>query len=274
MHIQKTLSLAVMLFLTFPYADVIAQSAETYDIVSIIGKIVDKRSNRELLVGEIVNFQTELEFSGLHDRAIVLNSEKTKYYLELPKASVMNMQLTVASNIALAPVQNRSSIVNSGLRRGGILFTEGLSPKTLKDYFEIDAFTIIGTSFALPVLGRDKEKFDLMIRYETENSVVEYIARDFIINKSDLKILGSSISECFVYLIQENGEVLPVTQLTLFFVEKDVLLAEFEALLKALKHEKVYDSSTRDILRNYCADVYGVIDRNTLELIIDDFFKK
>ena len=276
MNIKKifviTKSLFIMYFLTLSSVGVFAQQGdEIYDIVSINGKIVDKRSGKELLVGEIVNFQTDLIFGSLHDRAIVLNSEKTKYYLELPKSSFMNMELTIASTLALAPVQNRSALVNSTIRRGGMLLTEGLSPKTLREYFEIDIFTIVGSSFMVPVQSSDKENFDLMLRYESENKVVDYISTDFSISKNDLKIQGMGIAECFIYLINEKGELLPVTQLSLHFVEKDVILAEFNALLKALNQEKVNNNTTRETLRHYCADVYGVIDRNTLEKLIDEF---
>ena len=246
-----------------------AQETVIYDIISTMGIIIDKRSGKELQIGETVNFQTDLQFNSLHDRAVLLDSEKVKYFLGLPKSSFANSQLTIASSEALTPVKPRPTLITS-VRGSSILITNGVSPQNLREYFAVDTFTVVGNRLALPVTRQDREKFDLMLRYETENSVEEYISTDFTIDKKDLKIQGNGIPECFV-LLREGRDTVAVTQMSLFFVEEAQLFREFDSLLKAMNQTKDEKDTTLVILRQYCADVYGVIDRTMLETTINNY---
>ena len=241
----------------------------TYDIISTTGKIVDKRSGKELQVGDRVVMQTELEFNSLNDRAVVLDPSKTKYFVELPKSSFVNSQLTVTSNQALAPVKSRPALI-TGVRGNSVLVTKGLSPKSLKEYFEIDTFTVVGAKFTLPVSRQDARKYDLVLRYEKGNIVEQSVLTDLTIAKTDLKIEGNRISECYV-LLKDGEKLIPVTQLSLFFVDKPQLFGEFRSLLKALNQPKSDKKKVRELLRQYCTDVYGMIDRNVLEDTINDY---
>ena len=250
-------------------AAAVAQETEIFDIISASGKIIDKRSGKELQVGDKISFQTELEFGSLNDRAVLLSSDKAKYFLELPKSSFIGSQLTIASNQALSPVKNRPALITA-TRGPSVLVTEGVSPQTLRNYFTIDVFTVVGSKFTLPVKPEDARKYDLLLRYESESGIEEYLSTDFSISKNDLKIQGNKIAECFVFL-KEGEKTNPVTNLSLFFVEKEQLFAEFDSLLKAL-NQKGNNSVTRDIIIRYCTDVYGMIDRSTLETTINDFF--
>ena len=241
----------------------------TYDIISTTGRIVDKKSGKELQVGDRVTLQTELQFNSLNDRAVLLNPDKTKYFLELPKSSFVNSQLTVASSQALSPVKARPALI-TGVRGNSALVTKGVSPQSLKEYFAIDTFTVVGAKFKLPVTQQDARKYNLLLRYETGNIVEEYISTDFTISRNDLKIQGNRIPECYV-LLREGDNTIPVTQMSLFFVEKTQLFDEFNSLLKALNQTKKDKNAVREILRQYCTDVYGMIDRSTLETTINDF---
>jgi hypothetical protein len=249
-------------------AGLVAQEV-TYDIISTTGKIVDKKSGKELKVGDRVTMQTELQFNSLNDRAIVLNPEKTKYFLELPKESGLTNQLTVASDDALSPVKARTAL-SSGVRGNSVMVTDGLSSESLRKYFVIDTFTIIGSKFTLPVGKKDAQKYNLMLRYEIGNIVKEYISPDFSISQTDLKLEGNRISECFL-LIMEGENTIPVLQLSLFFVDKEQLFDEFSSLLKAMNLSKKDKTKAREIIREYCTDVYGMIDGPTLDDTINKF---
>lgn len=246
-----------------------AATAQTYDIISTSGTIIDRRSGRELQVGDNINFQTELQFSSLHDRAVLMNSEKAKYFLELPRSSFIDAQFTIASYLALSPVRSRPALI-TGTRGNPALIANGLSQQTLREYFAIDTFTIIGNRFRLPVSRADAEIFDLLLRYVDGNKVEEYVSSDFYIVKSDLILQGNGIRECFV-MLRDGDNVVPVTQLSLFFVDKEQLFREFDSLLNALNHRKENNNTTREILRQYSVDVYGVIDRAVLETTISDY---
>ena len=241
----------------------------TYDIISTTGKIVDTKSGKELQVGDRVTLQTNLQFNSLNDRAVLMNPEKSKYFLELPNSSFVNSQMTVASSQALTPVKARPALI-TGVRGNSVLVAKGVSPQSLKEYFAIDTFTIIGSKFTLPVTRHDAQKFNLMFRYETENTVEEYISTDFCISRNDLKLKGNGIAECFV-LLKDGDTTIPVTRMSLFFVDKTQLFGEFNSLLKALNQNKNDKNKAREILRQYCTDVYGIIDRNTLEISINDY---
>ena len=247
----------------------VAQDNVTYDIISATGTIVDKNSGKALQIGDQISFQTELEFGSLHDRAVLLDPAKAKFFLELPKSAFVNSQMTIASNLALTPVRVRSAPITS-IRGASGLFAEGVSPKSLKEYFALETYTVIGERFTLPVSLRDAERFDLLLRYEIDNSVEEYVATDFTIDKNKLKTQGAGISECFV-MLKEGGQATPITQVMLIFVEKEQLLREFDSLLNAMNQQRNEKDAAREILRQYSVDVYGIIDRNKLEETINDF---
>jgi len=252
-------------------AGVSAQEIVTYDIISTMGTIVDKTTGKKLLVGDRITLQTELQFSDLHDRAVLLNPEKVKYNLELPKSSFVNQQMAVPSHQALAPIKTRPALI-TGVRGNSVLTTKGLSPQTLKEYFSVDTFTIIGSKFRLPVTNKDAGKFDLLLRYENGNDVEEFISTDFSISKNDLKLQGNGVAECYL-LLMEGAQTIPITQLSLLFIDKTQLFDEFNSLLKALNQKKNDKNTIRKILRQYCTDVYGMIDGATLETTINDYLK-
>ena len=248
---------------------VTSQVTDVYDIISATGTIIDKRSGKELKVGDKISFQTDLEFGSLHDKAVLLNSEKSKYLLELPKSSFVSSQLTIASNQALTPAQNRAVSI-TGTRGNSTAFSKGLSKETLNEYFVLDVFTVIGSEFALPVSKQDAEKYSLLLRYEVGFNIEEYVSTDFKISKDKLKLQGNGLKECVVYL-KEGDKEIPVTTLSLIFTEKEQLFKEFASLLTALNKATESNSKKRDALNQYCLDIYGMIDRNTLETTINDF---
>ena len=262
-------SFICVMFMTSFATVAFAQETEIFDIISTTGSIIDKRSGKELQVGDRVSFQTELQFGSLQDRAVLLNAEKSKYFLELPKSSFVNSQLTITSNQALIPVKSRPALI-TGTRGSSVLVTKGLSQQSLKEYFQIDTFTIVGPKFTLPVTAQDAKKYDLVLLYEVGNLVEEYISSDFTILKNDLKIKGAGIPECYI-LLREGDKTVAVTTISLFFVEKAQLFDEFSSLLKALNQTNTDDNATRTVIRQYCTDVYGMIDRTALETSINDF---
>ena len=249
-----------------------AQEPAYYDIISATGKIVDKSSGKELQVGDKVYLQTELEFNSLYDRAVLLSPSKSKYFLEVPKASYAQGQLIVTSDVALQAVKNRPALM-TGVRGNSVMQTDGVSKETLETYFGVDTFTIIGNTLALPVTKADAGKYNLMLRYETDTgSVEDYLAPNFTINKNALKMKGNKIAECYV-MYKDKNQTIPVTvtQVSLFFVDKAQLYAEFDSMLKAMNQSKKDKNTARETLRQYCTDVYGLIDRAVLESTINDY---
>jgi len=268
-HYSKKLVVCAALFM-FLFSGAFAQG-EVFDIISARGVIKDKSTGKTLEIGDQVYLDTELEFGTLYDRAVLLSPSKAKYFLEVPKSSFAEDQLTFSSNQALAQVQSKSRLV-TGVRGTELLKVNGLSPETLKEYFGPDIFTVIGTSLTLPVKKQDLEKYSLLLRYEKGNSVEEYISNDMKIDQTNLKLEGNGIAECYL-LLKEGDETIHVTQVALNFVDKKQLFKEFDTLLKATKQKKAKDDATTDFLKQYCADVYGVIDRESLEKAIEEYLK-
>ena len=246
-----------------------AVAQETYDVISTTGKITDKRTGSVLKEGSQITLQTELQFSSLYDRAVLLCPSKTKHFLELPKSSFVNQQMTVTSDQALSPVKNRPKLV-TGIRGSAALVTQGVSVQTLKEYFGTDTFTVIGTELALPVTKQDVKRYGLMFRYESGARVEDCTLSNFTITKKGLKMKGNHIAECYV-LLKDNEHTYTATQIALFFVDKTQLYREFDSLLKALHQKKTEKDSAGDILRQYCTDVYGNIDRTSLEKAINEY---
>jgi len=264
---KTAVSFALCMFL---FAGAFAQG-EVFDIISARGTITDKTTGKTLEIGDQVYLDTELEFGTLYDRAVLLSSSKAKYFLEVPKSSFAEQQLVLSSNQALAPVQSKSRLV-TGVRGFELLKDKGLSPETLKEYFGPDIFTVIGTSLTLPVKKQDVDKYSLLLRYEKGNSVEEYISNELTIDQSNLKLEGSGIAECYL-LLKDGDETIHVTQVALNFVSKPQLFKEFDSLLKATKQKKSLDDATIEFLKQYCTDVYGVIDKVSLEKTIDEYLQ-
>ena len=246
-----------------------AMAQETYDVISTTGVITNKKTGKVLQEGSQVTLQTEFQFSSLYDRAVLLGSSKTKHFLELPKSSFVNQQLTITSDQALSPVKNRPKLI-TGIRGSAALITDGVSAQTLKEYFGTDTFTVIGTELALPVTKLDAKKYGLLLRYENGNQVEECALSNFTVVKKGLKIQGNHIAECFV-LLKDGEQIIPITQISLYFVDRIQLFREFDSLLKALNQKKTEKDLVGEILRQYCTDVYGNIDRTTLERAIDEY---
>ena len=262
--------LLCFVFCVFLFSGAFAQG-EIYDIISARGTIKDKSTGKTLEVGDKIYLDTELEFGALYDRAVLLSSSKSKYFLEVPKSSLAEQQLVLTSSQALSPVQSKSRLV-TGVRGSDVLKVKGLSPETLKEYFGPDAFTVIGTSLKLPVKKQDADKYCLLLRYEKGNSVEEYISNDLSIEQKDLKLEGNGIAECYL-LLKEGNETVHVTQVSLFFVSKTQLFKEFDSLLKSMNQKKKQDDKTNDLLKQYCLDVYGMMDRESLENTIEEYLK-
>ena len=246
-----------------------AVAQETYDVISTTGKIIDKRTGMALQVGSQVTLQTELQFSSLYDRAVLLCPAKTKHFLELPKSSFVNQQLSVTSEQALSPVKNRPKLV-TGIRGSTALVTQGVSVQTLKEYFGSESFTVIGAELVLPVTKQDAKKYGLQLRYEYGTKVEDCALSSFTISKKSLKTKGNHIAECYV-LLKDSDQTVPVTQIALYFVDKTQLFKEFDSLLKAMNQKKTEKDLAGDILRQYCTDVYGNIDRTSLEKAINEY---
>ena len=266
-YIMKSFTVIACMLLFMSAA--VAQEQDVYKIIGVHGTVKDKRSGKKLEADNIINLHTELQFGSLLDRAILMNSENIKYILELPKSSFINSRLTVASSQALIPAisRMRPPALITGVRTAAI---EELSPQTLREYFWIDTFTVVGSKFTLPVNVREPRKYELLLRYKTGRKVVEYVSSDFTVSKHDLKIKGHSIPDCQV-LLKEGDKTVPVICLSLFFIEKTQLFVEFEALLNALNRKSESNDATREILRQYCIDIYGMIDISTQEMTINDF---
>jgi len=248
----------------------VAAQEVTYDIISTMGTIVDKKSGRALQVGDQVSFHTELVFSNPHDRAVLLSPSKSKFFLELPKTSE-SQEMTVASVQALTPVKPRPALI-TGTRGNSVLAMKGVSPESLREYFGTDTFTVIGPSLKLPVTKGDEGKFDLLFRYENGNLVEEYLSIDFTITQSNFKLQGNGISECYL-LLKDGNQTTWVTLLSLFFVDKKQLFVEFNSYLKAMNQVKGNNNTVRKLLRQYCTDIYGMIDNSSLEATLNEYLK-
>ena len=249
----------------------VAAQEVTYDIISTMGTIVDKKSGRVLQVGDQVSFHTELVFSNPHDRAVLLSPSKSKFFLELPKTAE-SQEMTVASIQALTPVKPRPALI-TGTRGNSVLAMKGVSPESLREYFGTDdTFTVIGSQLKLPVTKGDEGKFDLLFRYEDGNLVKEFLSTDFTIAPSNFKLQGNGISECYL-LLKDGNQTTFVTVLSLFFIDKVQLFGEFNSFLKAMNQKKSNDNSVRNMLRQYCAEIYGMIDSVSLEAALNEYLR-
>jgi hypothetical protein len=74
-------------------------------------------------------------------------------------------------------------------------------------------------------------------------------------------------------MLVEGETVMPVTQVALCFIDEKNLFQEFSAWLNALKIKKSNSAEVRRELRQYCRDVYGMMDNTNLNDAIARFLK-
>jgi hypothetical protein len=271
---MKKKRILTVLWVCFCAFSTFAQEKGIYSVLSVSGKITDRKTNKELTIGDKVNLQTELQFGAFYDKAVLISPSRVKYWLEIPE-SLTGQQLVVASQKALQSVRSKS-IQMQGTRGGAAvkMASEGVSLQTLKDYFGADTFSIIGNTLKLPVKKEDLSQYKLVLRYENKG-VKDILTENFTLNKAALNLGNEQweIKECFVLL--DNGKTLqPVTQIHLFFVDENRLLQEFAAYLSALRVKKSNTPKTQQILRQYCLDIYGNIDQTSLNQVIKRFFEQ
>jgi hypothetical protein len=243
-----------------------AQEIGTYGILSVNGKIVDRKTGRELVVGQQVNLQTTLGFDIASD-AVVLSPSKIKYRIELPDKYVMSSVLEAPSQEVIRPVKVRPLLV-TGTRGNQSLLTD-LSLPSLRYYFGADTFTVIGNSLKLPVINSQKTP-ELLFRYE-KNGVKEVRLKGLTIDKAQLAPDGNRIDECFI-MLDDGNQLQPVTQVRLFFIDENRLFGEFEALFSAMGIEREDTPKNREMLEHFCTDLYGNIDRKNLKNTLENFF--
>ena len=248
----------VFVFLTKGYA----QESGVYHVIGVNGRIVNQQSGKELQSDQQVPLQTMLLFGNATDKAILLSPSQRRYRLELP---VSSEQLLVSLDKSLHEIKSRPLLSTS---------TRGMAPITpemLKNYFGADTFAIVGNSLNMPVGSNDVQKYDLVFRYSENNTIKEVISGDFVIRQSDMG--RTQIDNCSI-LLREDEKITPVTQVTLCFIDEQKLYQEFTAYLNALNIQTDKTSEVRRELRQYCRDVYGVMDTNRLNDVIARFLSR
>jgi len=239
-----------------------AQESGVYHVIGVNGRIVNQQSGKELQSDEQVYLQTMLLFGNASDKAILLSPSQRRYRLEMP---VSSGQLLVSSDKSLHEIKSRPLLSTS---------TRGMapvSPEMLKNYFGADTFAIAGNSLNLPVGSNDVQKYDLVFRFAENNAIKEVISGDFVIRQSDFG--RTQINDCSI-LLREGENMTPVTQATLCFIDEQNLYQEFTAYLNALNIQTDKTSEVRRELRQYCRDVYGVMDNNRLNEVIARFLSR
>ncbi|MDR1863984.1 MAG: hypothetical protein LBR08_00240 [Bacteroidales bacterium] len=252
----------------------LAQEKETYDILSVSGSITDRKTGKALAIGSKISLQTEIQFGGINDKAILISPAKVKYRLEIPEALFAENRLVFSSHQLLQSVLSRSTPLTAVRGVAAALSAEGVSVKSLRDYLGVDTFSIIGSTLRLPVSKEDNARCKLTLAFDGEGTtdVTKVKLDDFTLSRAALNLADrrTEIKECFVML--DNGkETLPVTRICLIFVDEDRLPKEFAALLSALNIKKANTADNQRLLQQYCLDVYGNIDRKSLNDAIDRF---
>jgi hypothetical protein len=228
-------------------------------VIGVTGRIVNQQSGKVLQANEQVNLQTTLLFGNASDKAIVLSPSQERYRLELPASSE---QLAVSFDKSLREIKSRPLLATG---------TRGLEPvslEVLKKYFGADTFAIVGNSLNMQVKKSDIQKYDLIFRFEEKDEIRDVTFNDFVIRQSDLG--STQINECFI-LLREGEKVTPVTEVALIFVNEKDLHKEFATWLNAMNIKKSSSAEARKELRQYCRDVYGVMDNSNLNDVVNRF---
>ena len=232
---------------------------DNYRVISVTGRIVNQQSGNPLQSNEQVDGQSTLLFGDPSAKGIVLSPSQERYRVEPPASD----QLTASFGSSLREIKSRPMLA-TGTR--GLI--KPVSLETLKEYFGADTFAIVGNSLNMQVSKNDAQKFDLVFRFEENDRIRDVTFGDFVIRQNVIDAM--EIEECFI-LLRDGDRVMPVTNVALVFLNEKDLHQEFAILLSAKNIKKSSSAEARKELRQYCRDVYGVMDVRNMEDVINRF---
>ena len=233
-----------------------AQGDGLYHVIVVNGRIVDQGAgNTELRNNMPVRLQTNLLFDNPSHNAVLRSSFDKRYRLVAPGR--------------LHEIRSRPS--NTASLRSSSGRALSITPELLENYFGADTFAIVGSSLKLNVDGSVAENMNLVFRFQENNTTQEVVSADFVINKNNFGE-HSQINDCLI-MLREGDTTTPITTVTLLFVEEQNLHQEFAAWLNGLGRPLEMDFEIHDELKQYCRDVYGVIDNEILNRVINNFLR-
>ena len=249
-------------------------AGEIYNIIQIRGGIFNISAGSNLEQGNILKPKDKLEFEN-NAFATVISNAKRKYSLKMPYFTGSEDVFAYAE-LSLSPVHSRGQLSTRGaIGESGV--------KDLKNYLGNETFNIIGDKHEI-LLDKDLYKLnndEFIVFYYTinENQVSKKVGfNKQVLNIEKEKLIASkgdtlysdTIKLVSVYKYQQstgNNEL--ITKINLSFVNELELKKEFFTIILILRKQNMTDDEISDYLKEYFYDIYGQVDDDQLNKLIE-----
>ncbi|MBD0403412.1 hypothetical protein [Flammeovirga sp. EKP202] len=239
--------------------------AQDYYVLHINGTIKDIKSQRNLMVGDVIHSDTELVFFESTAKAIVISKEKGRMLLDGSKAKDnRHGEFEALLTQVIMPV---AADLNMSSRRLAEVPNEDI--KDIGGYFGENQRVIFGDEYTLHL---DKEVFKkkggstYIYRYEINNQAINKVLKiydgELLLNKAalypidqyDVPEHGSAVEIYITNVISKKSE--KIASFKVCFLNEKMLYREVQTLIKVLDI-KGKDDAILEEVDKYVQGTYG-----------------
>ncbi len=261
-----------------------AQAQDTYNVTRVNGNVTFAKTGKPIKPGDILNPNDQVKFETIDAYVISINQKMARFMLKMnpPAPNAPKNQVLVASVKDIALVTKRRSLMAARFNPNEQEIAD------LKNYFGTEKFSIIGDNVDIALNATkyplSENKF-VVFHYKVNNNPVSKklafdkqtikIDKNEILNTKAGNVNGNEVSELSVYLYEKSTRSSEeVTKLTLVFVNKDALKAEFKTIMPILKRQKMDDAAIKKYLIEYYYDFYGATDSKSIDNFANEVVKE
>lgn len=257
------------------------QTTETYYVIHVEGKILNKSSGKPIQTGDRLRASDALIFTTEQALAVVLSTKKGRYVLNRPAnqpVSARKEAIAIIKNLIFNPVER------SNLSTRSVAFSRGTD---LKELFADNTFTLLGRQTKIIL---DKATYPMssdnyfVCRYEYQGKQVSKkvpfaadtlifdVNRVYMVNGKFIKPEEAGEAELYFYKLQNKsttfiGSFIPV------FIPQEILKKELQTITDVLKSLNTPRPEIDQHLHEHIQSLYGVTDKNILSQWISEHIK-
>ncbi|MFW6218958.1 MAG: hypothetical protein ACOC2E_08595 [Bacteroidota bacterium] len=267
---MKTLIIFILISLFNLY-----QGNEFYHIVRVDGEIINIATGQPLTTGDEIKPNDQLRFSSPYATAIALSNLRGKFTISMPENTDIfdDNQLLAMASSAVSPIGSRMQLSTRGIG--------GMAVKDFKNFLGEEDFYVIGNELSVKldknVYPMDENNFFVFVYQlngEKKSKKIGYSGQEIKIEKhkllEDMAIDSSTINSVQVYRYnKEKNKNVPVTTITMSFLDQSQLQREFTEVIDFLKTQELQRPEIMNYMQEYFRDIYGKTDNDKLFLFIN-----
>lgn len=257
------------------------QTTETYYVIHVKGKILNKNSGKQVQTGDKLRVNDALVFMSEEAMAVVLSTKKGRYVLNRPTEQAMpagEEAIAIIKNLILNPVER------SNLSTRSFVYARGTD---LKELFAENTFTLLGrqTKIILDqgVYPMSADNY-FVCRFQHQgvqvnkklpfagDTLIFDVNRIYTVNGKFVKPEEAGEAELYYYKVQSKSTVF-IGSFVPVYIPEDVLQKELQTLTNVLKSLNTPRQEIDQQLHEHIQSLYGVTDKSILSQWVSEHIK-